>query len=389
MTKKKIVILGSTGSIGKNLLKIIKKDKKNFDVFLLSANKNISLLIKQANEFNVKNIIISNHKFYLIAKEKLKDKKINIYNSLSMLNKILNNNKIYYSMVAIVGLDGLSPCLNVIKYSKNVAIANKESLICGWALIKKSLKKYKVNFIPVDSEHFSIYSLVNNQNYNSIDKIFITASGGPFFKSNNINLKNIKISEALNHPNWKMGKKISIDSSTMMNKVFEVIEAKNIFNVKYSNIKILIHPKSYVHTILKFTNGLIKMLIHDPNMKIPIFNSLYLNQDKKINSKNLDLSLLNNLELSTPCIKQFPLIKILNHLPEFNSLYETALITINDFFVHKFLEKKITYFLLISNIYKFSKFPDFYKFTKIPVKNIMDINKTRDYVSSKLKTLSV
>lgn len=175
----------------------------------------------------------------------------------------------------------------------------------------------------------------------------------------------------------------------MMNKVFEVIEAKNIFNVKYSNIKILIHPKSYVHTILKFTNGLVKMLIHDPNMKIPIFNSLYLNHDKKINSKNLDLSLLNNLELSTPCIKQFPLIKILNYLPEFNSLYETALITINDFFVHKFLEKKITYFLLISNINKFSKLPDFYKFTKIPVKNITDINKTRDYVSSKLKTLSV
>ena len=281
MIKKKIVILGSTGSIGRNLLKIIKNDKKNYDIFLLSANKNISLLIKQTKEFNVKNIIITNHKSYLIANKRLKGKKINIYNSLSMLNKILNKKKIYYSMVAIVGLDGLSPCLNLIKYTKNIAIANKESLICGWALIKKSLKKYKTNFIPVDSEHFSIFSLINNKNYNSIDKIFITASGGPFFKSNNINLKNIKISEALNHPNWKMGKKISIDSSTMMNKVFEVIEAKNIFDIKYNNIKILIHPKSYVHTILKFTNGLVKMLIHDPNMKIPIFNSLYINQEKK------------------------------------------------------------------------------------------------------------
>jgi 1-deoxy-D-xylulose-5-phosphate reductoisomerase len=389
MIKKKIVILGSTGSIGKNLLKIIKNDKKNFNIFLLSANKNTSLLIKQAKEFNVKNIIISNQKSYLIAKKKLRNKKINIYNSLSALNKILNKKKIYYSMVAIVGLDGLGPCLNLIKYSKNIAVANKESLICGWALIKKSLKKYRVNFIPVDSEHFSIYSLIDNQNYKSIDKIFITASGGPFFKSNNINLKKIKISDALNHPNWKMGKKISIDSSTMMNKVFEVIEAKNIFNLKYNNIKILIHPKSYVHTILKLTNGLIKMLVHDPNMKIPIFNSLYLNQNKKIISKNLDLSLLNDLELSIPSIKQFPLIKILSHLPEFNSLYETALITINDFFVYKFLEKKITYFLLISNIYKFSKLPDFYKFTKIPVKNISDINKTRNYVSSKLRTISI
>jgi len=201
MIKKKIVILGSTGSIGRNLLKIIKNDKKNYDIFLLSANKNISLLIKQTKEFNVKNIIITNHKSYLIANERLKGKKINIYNSLSMLNKILNKKKIYYSMVAIVGLDGLSPCLNLIKYTKNIAIANKESLICGWALIKKSLKKYKTNFIPVDSEHFSIFSLINNKNYNSIDKIFITASGGPFFKSININLKNIKISEALKHPN--------------------------------------------------------------------------------------------------------------------------------------------------------------------------------------------
>ena len=387
--KKKIVILGSTGSIGKNLLKIIKNDKKNFDIFLLSAHKNISLLIKQANEFNVKNIIISNHKSFLIAKEKLKNRKINIYNSFSNLDTILKKNKIFYSMVAIVGLDGLGPCLNIIRYSKNIAIANKESLICGWALIKKLLKKYSVNFIPVDSEHFSIFSLIDNQNYNSVDEIYITASGGPFFKKNIINLKNIKLREALNHPNWKMGKKISIDSATMMNKVFEVIEAKNLFNVKYKIIKILIHPKSYLHTILKFKNGLIKILIHEPNMKIPIFNSLYLHKNKKINSKNIDLSLLNNLELSKPDAKQFPLIKILNHLPNFNSLYETALITINDYFVYKFLEKKITYSSLISNIYKFSKIPEFYKFSKIPVKNILDIKKTRDYVSSKLKTLSV
>ena len=151
----------------------------------------------------------------------------------------------------------------------------------------------------------------------------------------------------------------------------------------------MIHPKSYLHTILKFKNGLIKILIHEPNMKIPIFNSLYLHKNKKINSKNIDLSLLNNLELSKPDAKQFPLIKILNHLPNFNSLYETALITINDYFVYKFLEKKITYSSLISNIYKFSKIPEFYKFSKIPVKNILDIKKTRDYVSSKLKTLSV
>ena len=389
MIRKKIVILGSTGSIGKNLLEIIKNDKKNFDIFLLSANKNISLLIKQVNEFSVKNVIISDHKSFLIAKEKLKNKKINIYNSFSMLEKILNKKIIFYSMVAIVGLDGLIPCLNLIKYSKNIAIANKESLICGWTIIKNLLNKYKTNFIPVDSEHFSIYSLIDNQNNHSIDKIFITASGGPFLKKKKKDLKNIQLKDALKHPNWKMGKKISIDSATMMNKVFEVIETKNIFNFKYDAIKILIHQKSYVHAILKFNNGLIKMLIHEPNMKIPIFNSLYLKQTKKINSKKLDLKLLNKLEFSKPSTTQFPLLKILDNMPNYNSLYETALISINDFFVCKFLKKKISYHSLISNIYKFANLPDFYKFSKISVNKISDIKKTRKYVSFKLNKLSV
>ena len=389
MIRKKIVILGSTGSIGKNLLEIIKNDKKNFDIFLLSANKNISLLIKQVNEFSVKNIIISDHKSFLIAKEKLKNKKINIYNSFSMLEKILNKKIIFYSMVAIVGLDGLTPCLNLIKHSKNIAIANKESLICGWTIIKDLLNKYKTNFIPVDSEHFSIYSLIDNQNNQSIDKIFITASGGPFLKKKKKDLNNIQLRDALKHPNWKMGKKISIDSATMMNKVFEVIETKNIFNFKYDAIKILIHHKSYVHAILKFNNGLIKMLIHEPNMKIPIFNSLYLKQNKKINSKKLDLKLLNKLEFSKPSMTQFPLLKILDNMPSYNSLYETALISINDFFVCKFLNKKISYHSLISNIYKFANLPDFYKFSKISVNKISDIKKTRKYVSSKLNKLSV
>ena len=389
MIKKKIVILGSTGSIGKNLLKIIKNDKKNFNIFLLSANKNISLLIKQVNEFNVKNIIISNHKSYLAAKKKLKNKKINIYNSLSMLNNILDKKKMFYSMVAIVGLDGLSSCLNVIKYSKNVAIANKESLICGWSLIKKSLKKYKVNFIPVDSEHFSIYSLINNQNYKSIDKIFITASGGPFLKKNITNFKVIKLSDALNHPNWKMGRKISIDSSTMMNKLFEVIEARKIFNLNYKDIIILIHPKSYIHAIVKFNNGIIKMLAHDTDMKIPIFNSLYNDDFRKIKSKDLNISLLNNLEFKLINKNQFPFIKLLNFLPNKESLYETALITINDYFVNCFLNKKIDYREMINQIYKFSSSNSFLRFRKIRPKTVNQILKFREYVYLKLNNLYI
>ena len=185
-------------------------------------------------------------------------------------------------MVSIMGLDGLEPILKLIKYTQNIAIVNKEPLICGWDLIKKELKKYKTNFIPVDSEHFSIFELLKNSRNDVVEKIFITASGGPFLNFTKSRLSNVTIKDALNHPNWKMGKKISIDSATMMNKVFEVIEAKNIFNLDYNKISILIHPKSYIHAIIKFNNGQIKILAHEPNMKIPIHNSLYLKDVKKL-----------------------------------------------------------------------------------------------------------
>ena len=177
-------------------------------------------------------------------------------------------------MSAISGLSGLEPTLISIKHTKNMLIANKESIICGWNLIEKELKKNKTNFIPIDSEHFSIFSLLENNRTDSIDKVYITASGGPFIDFPKKKFKKISPKEALKHPSWQMGKKISIDSATLMNKVFEVIEAKKIFNLDYKNISILTHPNSYVHSIIKFNNGLTKVLIHDPDMTIPIFNSI-------------------------------------------------------------------------------------------------------------------
>ena len=249
--KKKIAILGSTGSIGLNTLKIIKNDKNNFDVILLSTNKNIYRILKQAKEFKVKNIIITDKVKFEFAKKKIKNDNIKIFNNFDSINKILNNTKIDYAMVSISGLDGLKPTLLLTKFSKNLAIVNKESLICGWNLIKKNLKKYKTNFIPIDSEHFSIFSLLNDKNKNKIKKVYITASGGPFINLPKNKFNKIKLSDALKHPNWKMGKKITIDSATLMNKVFEVIEAKNIFNLSFDKISILTHPKSYIHAKIK------------------------------------------------------------------------------------------------------------------------------------------
>ena len=178
--KKKIIILGSTGSIGQNTLKIIESNKNDFQVVLLSTNKNFSKIFKQAKKFKVKNIIINNFNQYLKAKEKFKRSNIRIFNKFDHIDKIIKKSNIYYSMIAISGLDGLKPTLQLTKYSKNLAVVNKEALICGWSLIKKDLKKYKTNFIPIDSEHFSIFSVIKNFETEQIDKIFITASGGPF-----------------------------------------------------------------------------------------------------------------------------------------------------------------------------------------------------------------
>tara|TARA_Y100001970_G_scaffold268882_1_gene360652 strand:- start:3232 stop:4395 length:1164 start_codon:yes stop_codon:yes gene_type:complete len=386
--KKKIAILGSTGSIGENTLKIIKIDKKNFEINLLSTNRNINKIFKQANEFKVKNIIISDLSSYNKAKTKFRKSSINVYNSFDHLNKIIKT-KNDIIMSSITGLNGLSPTLKSIKHTKKILIANKESIICGWNLIYKELKKYKTNFVPVDSEHFSIWSLLKNGNSNNIEKIFITASGGPFLKLPKKQFSNISVKKALKHPNWRMGKKISIDSATLMNKVFEVIEAKKIFNLDYNKILILTHPKSYLHAITKFKNGLTKLLLHDPDMKIPICNSIYSTDIKSIKTHSLNLQILNNLELKKVDTKKFPLVKLLNKLPNYTSLYETVLITTNDYLVFKFLEKKINFQRLIKLIERISNFKEFQKFKKIKPKSIDDIYDLRDYVSLKLDSLGI
>ena len=380
--KKKIAILGSTGSIGKTLLKVIEKDKKNFEVVLLTANKDYKTLIRQAKKFNVKNLIITNEDNYKIIKRKIK-KKINIFNSFNSLKKILNK-KIDYTMSSIVGIDGLSPTCEMIRYTKNIAIANKESIICGWNIIKKKLKKHKTNFIPVDSEHFSIWFGLQNINYKLVEKIYLTASGGPFYNLPLNDFKKINVKKAINHPNWRMGEKISIDSATMINKVYEVIEAKNIFNIPYNKIKILIHPKSYIHCLIKFNKGLIKIIAHDTTMKIPIFNTLYNQSDKSIKSKPVDFFGLNDLNFSNVDLKKYPMVNILKYLPEKNSLFETVIVSANDTLVNLFLNKKIKFADLNTELIKFIKHKEFINYKNKSPKNIRDIVRLNNYVRSKI-----
>ena len=385
--KKKIAILGSTGSIGENTLKIIKSDKKNFDVVLLSTNKNINKVLNQAKEFKVNNIIISDLKSFQKAKLKNKSSKIKIFNNFDIFNKIFKK-KNDLIMSSITGLEGLTPTLKSIKHTKNILIANKESIICAWSLIKKELKKYKTNFIPVDSEHFSIWSLLENNKTTNIDKIYITASGGPFLHLPENKFKNISIKKALKHPNWKMGKKISIDSATLTNKLFEIIEAKNIFDIDYKKIFVLVHPDSYVHAIIKFKNGLTKILIHDTSMKIPIFNAMYFDdKNKQIPSRKIDLKKLNSLNLTKPNIKKFQALNILKLLPNKSSLFETILISTNDEIVNLFLNKKISFDKIVPTILKIIRSKNFVKYKRISPKNLNNITELSKIVRFKIKSM--
>jgi len=339
--KKKIAILGSTGSIGKTLIQIIKKDKKNFDIILLTANRDYKELIKQSKILNVKNLIITNKKSYEELKKK-KLSKIKIFNNYNSFNKIFKK-KIDYVMSSISGIHGLEPTVKIIKYTKKIAIANKESIICGWHLINKEIKKFKTIFVPVDSEHFSIFYALQGNKISNIDKIYLTASGGPLNNTSKKKFKNIKISEAIKHPNWKMGKKISVDSATMMNKVFEIIEAKKIFDLSYDQLGILVHPASYVHAIIKFKDGMIKIIAHDTNMRIPIFNSLYDNQHNDIKTDQINIKKLNFLNFKKVDTNKFPSINIIKRLKNRESVVETIIVLANDELVNLFLLKKLNF----------------------------------------------
>jgi 1-deoxy-D-xylulose-5-phosphate reductoisomerase len=335
--KKKICILGSTGSIGQSTLEIISKNKNDFDVVLLSGNNNVKLLISQAKKFKPKYIYSNN--FYSKKKLKIycKNNKIHFIDDLILLKKI----KFDITISAISGIAGLVPTINIIKFSKKLLIANKESIICGWKFILKELKKYKCNFTPIDSEHFSIKNLIEKKNINSIKYIYLTASGGPFF-GKKVNLNKVTPSQAARHPNWKMGKKISIDSANLMNKVLEVIEARLIFNLPVNKFKIIIHPQSLIHAIIEFKNGLTSMLYHYNDMKIPITNSLYNNN---CNYKNINQNFLseNKLTFSDPKFKKHPSLKILKLKNVLNENGFVLINALNEILVQRFLDNKIVF----------------------------------------------
>ena len=365
-----ISVLGSTGSIGLNSLKIIDKKRNKFKVNLLAANNNYSKICYQIKKYNPKFIFINDMIIFRKLKNKYKKKKVKIINNYNDIKF----EKFDITISAIPGLAGLKSTLFAIKSSKKVLVANKESVICGWNLIKDHAKKHRTKIVPVDSEHYSIFKLLENHNLDEISKIYITASGGPFLNYKKKQMAKITPNQALNHPKWKMGKKISIDSSTLMNKILELIEAQKLFNIPNNKLEILIHPESLVHAVIMLKNGLVKFIYHNTSMIIPLANAIFegkleINDFLKINKKKI-----HNLSFDNVNDKIFPIIKLKNRVNEHPS---TSIIVnaANEILVDQFLQKKIP-FLAISKIIKtILNDRNYKKYAIKHPKNINQINK--------------
>ena len=372
--RKNIAILGSTGSIGLTALSVFEKKNKDFKLQLLSANKNFHLICKQIQKYSPNYFLITDLSTYEKIKKKFSKKKVKI---IKDFNSIYLKKKVDITISAIPGIEGLEPTLLMTRFSKKILIANKESVICGWNLLNKVAKFNKTKIIPIDSEHFSISKLIENHKISEINKIYITASGGPFLNYNLNRFKKIKPKDALKHPKWKMGKKITIDSSTLMNKILELIEAQKLFNIPEQKLEIIIHPESLVHAIVEFKNGLTKFLYHQTSMKIPIANALF---DSQINIKDfINIKLrknfknkIDNLTFQTVNPKIFPIIKLKKRLNEHPS---TPIIinAANEILVDQFLQKNIPFLKIYKTIMTILSDRNYRKYAIRKPKNINQI----------------
>lgn len=336
---KNIAIFGSTGSIGTSTLNVVRENKELFNIVTLVAGKNIDKLIKQIDEFAPKNVYIIDKENANILKEKYPN--LNIYYGEEGLEDISNLVDFDISISALVGIAGLKPTYNMIKNGKTVALANKEVLVTGGKLIMQTAKKSGAKLLTVDSEHSAIMQCLNGEEENPIEKILLTASGGPFFDRNITD--DITVEEALNHPTWNMGKKVTIDSSTMMNKGFEVIEAKWLFDVEPNQIEVVVQRKSLVHSMVQFKDGTIMANIGPKSMQIPIAYAL--NYPKRLNNniEKLDLFKVSELKFEKPDLNKFKCLQLAYNAIERGHCYQVILNAADEILVDAFINKKIKY----------------------------------------------
>tara|TARA_B100000945_G_C20387301_1_gene600408 strand:- start:314 stop:1495 length:1182 start_codon:yes stop_codon:yes gene_type:complete len=382
MKKRNVAILGSTGSIGKASLDIFISDKKNFKVILLSAKSNYSLIIKQIKKIKPSYFIINDYDVFQKVSKKFNNSKTKILNNYKNLPIKINFD---ITISCIVGIAGLEPTIEFIKRSKKILLANKESIICGWHIINNISKKYKTTIVPVDSEHFSIHQLTKNFKNSDLKKIYLTASGGPFLKKPLSSFSKIRVKDAIRHPNWSMGKKISIDSSNLMNKVLEIIEAYKFFPFSIDKYEIIIHPQSLIHAVVIFKNGQVKFLYHETDMKIPIANAIYDNNfdiTKIIKSKKQFLKNSTFLNFEKVDKKKFPIVTFLKR-KIYNNSSPIILNASNEILVDCFIKGKISF----NGIYRYLKLVfndrDFKKYAIKKTPSIKDIYEIDNWAREK------
>ena len=340
---KKVAILGSTGSIGTQTLEVISDNKNIFEVELLTAFSNHTLLINQALLHKPKAIIFGDRSKEKVILNSLKNEEIEIYFGEESLNNFLNYCNPDIVLTALVGKSGLIPTINTIKKGIDLALANKETLVVAGSIINKLCKEKKVNIYPVDSEHSAIFQCLVGESRDTIDKIILTASGGPFRNKKLNELKNISKKEALNHPNWEMGEKITIDSSTLMNKGLEVIEAKFLFDIDIQKIKVVVHPQSIIHSMVEFSDGSIKAQLGEPDMKLPIQYALFSGKRLKNKFTHYDFIKNNTLTFEEPCLKTFNNLKLAFDAGKLGGNAPCILNASNEIVVDAFLNEKIRY----------------------------------------------
>ena len=340
---KNVVILGSTGSIGKSALDVIRNLRHKYKVSALSANSQWELLAKQANEFKPESVSLADERWIDSLKNNLSDNSVQIHTGADSVREMVSKDDVDIVISAIVGGAGLPAAVEVVKSGKTLALANKEALVMAGGLVVSMAKENGVSIIPVDSEHSAVLQALRSGHRDEVKKIIITASGGPFYNLPKEKLSKVTKEEALNHPTWKMGQKITIDSATLMNKALEIIEAKWLFGLNSTQIEVIIHPESIVHSLVEFCDGSVIAQMGLPDMKVPIQFALTYPHRENGNVQSLDLAKLGSLNFQKPDMDKFPALRLGYEVVEKGGTMGATLNAANEVAVQAFLDRKIKF----------------------------------------------
>ncbi|MEG2441159.1 MAG: 1-deoxy-D-xylulose-5-phosphate reductoisomerase [Acetivibrio sp.] len=370
---KKIAILGSTGSIGTQTLEVVRDNKEELQVVSLSVRSNIDLLEKQIIEFSPKLVAVWNQEKALELKKRIAHLPVEVYSGMEGLIACSIETDVDIVVGAVVGMIGIVPTIEAIGAGKDIALANKETLVCAGHIIMPLAKEKNVSQLPVDSEHSAIFQSLNGENKKEISRILLTASGGPFRGKKREELKNIQVEDALKHPNWSMGRKITIDSSTMVNKGLEVMEAKWLFDVDFEQIEVVIQPQSVIHSMVEYKDGAIMAQLGTPDMRLPIQYALFYPHRKELRGERLDFSRLSQITFEKPDLETFPGLQLAYKVGKLGGSMPTVFNAANEKAVSLFLERKISY-LTIPEIIEYAV--EEHKIIKNPsVEEIIEIEK--------------